>query len=258
MGLMRFLQHAFHIFKEKGLFLFFKTGLRFAWSNSVDRAHASVRRLFPAKTFIWQGSRCKYFIHFYNRTWQNERAVEVPITLREINNNRGKRILEVGDVLNHYHKFYHDVLDKYTVGRGIINEDVVDFSPKVLYDLIVSISTIEHVGWDEVIREPDKTVRAIAQLKKFLAPGGRLMATIPLGYNQDIDRLLEKCRFPFDKIIFLKRISKRNEWKEVFYEEARETHYGEPFPVANALAVGYLSWKNGENNESVEFFNPKI
>ena len=43
----------------------------------------------------------------------------------------------------------HDVLDKYEKGNNVINDDVVSFSTEVKYDLIVSVSTLEHVGWDE-------------------------------------------------------------------------------------------------------------
>jgi hypothetical protein len=38
------------------------------------------------------------------------------------------------------------VLDKYEQAPGVINEDVVSFSPPQKYDLIVSVSTLEHVG----------------------------------------------------------------------------------------------------------------
>ena len=64
-------------------------------------------------------------------------------------NTSWKNIFEVGSVLSHYFPINHDVLDKYEKGHGVINQDVVDFKPHNKYDLIVSISTLEHVGFDD-------------------------------------------------------------------------------------------------------------
>ena len=52
-----------------------------------------------------------------------------------------------------YYKFEHDIVDKYEKKKGIINQDIVDYKPDKKYDLIISISTLEHVGWDETPRE---------------------------------------------------------------------------------------------------------
>jgi hypothetical protein len=110
------------------------------------------------KTFIFNGKTYYYFVHKYNTTWKNERAVEVPIIWDIVREHyrQGKRVLEVGNVLSHYFRIFHDVLDKYEVAEGVINQDVVDFKPAWKYDLIVSISTLEHVGWDEEPKEPEK------------------------------------------------------------------------------------------------------
>src|SRR2546430_9278756 len=58
------------------------------------------------------------------------------------------------------------------------------------YDLIVSVSTLEHVGYDEDPREPDKAARAVRNLLGLLAPGGTMLATIPIGHNRDLDDAL--------------------------------------------------------------------
>lgn len=82
-------------------------------------------------------------------------------------------MLEVGDVLSHYFPIHHDVVDKYQVAPGVINQDIAEFIPPERYDLILSISTPEDVGWDETPREPDKLLRAIEHLRnRCLAPGG--------------------------------------------------------------------------------------
>jgi hypothetical protein len=60
-----------------------------------------------------------------------------------------RNILEIGNVLSHYFPVNHDIVDKYEKADGVINQDVVHFYSPKKYDLIVSVSTLEHVGWDE-------------------------------------------------------------------------------------------------------------
>jgi hypothetical protein len=54
-------------------------------------------------------------------------------------------------VLSYYFKVDHDILDKYEIIDGVINEDVVDFNPLKRYDLIISILSLPSVGWYEDI-----------------------------------------------------------------------------------------------------------
>ena len=49
----------------------------------------------------------------------------------------------------HYFPADHEIVDKYEKGDGIVNEDIVNFRPGKKYDLIVSISTLEHISWNE-------------------------------------------------------------------------------------------------------------
>ena len=57
----------------------------------------------------------------------------------------------------------------------VINEDIVDFSPSKNYDLIVSISTMEHVGWDEYPNDPPKILKGLRNLTRLLSPRGSLL-----------------------------------------------------------------------------------
>lgn len=197
------------------------------------------------ESFVFQGRTYRYFYHRYNTTWKNERAVEIPIIWHIVieNYRRGKKILEVGNVLSHYFHIGHDVVDKYEKAKGVINEDVVNFSSSKKYDLIVSISTLEHVGWDEKPREPDKILRAIKHLKDLLSPGGKIIVTLPLGYNPEIDNFLKDGRLRFDKQYYLKRITKDNKWIETSWDNVRDVKYGEPFPYANGLLIGIIERK---------------
>jgi len=193
----------------------------------------------PAR-FTFRGQTYNYFYHRYNSTWRNERAIEIPIVWDICKKYKGKRILEVGNVLSHYFPVRHTILDKYEKGPGVINLDVVDFQPTEKYDLIVSISTLEHVGWDEKPREPRKILRALRNLKEALAPGGLMVVTLPIGYNREMDKLIEKREICFTEQYCLKRISPDNRWIEVTYSEIRHVKYNIPFPAANGIIVGII------------------
>ncbi|MEE9378712.1 MAG: hypothetical protein V3V33_11840, partial [Candidatus Lokiarchaeia archaeon] len=156
-----------------------------------------------------------YFYHNYNFTWRAERAVEIPIIIEILKRNKGKRILEIGNVLSHYFSHKHDILDKYEKGEGVINEDIVNFYPKKKYDLIISISTLEHVGWHEAIKEPLKILNAIEHLKSYLTNKGEFVFTIPIGENPFLDNLLKENKIKFSEKYCLKKISFDNKWKQV-------------------------------------------
>jgi SAM-dependent methyltransferase len=171
-------------------------------------------------------------------SWRNERSVEIPIVLKTVSETSSGKILEVGNVLSHYFNFPHDIVDKYETANGLINQDIVDFQAEKKYDLIVSISTLEHVGWDEEIRDPAKILRAIENLKNCLAPGGKLIVTLPLGLNRYLDELLRNGKINFTIQGLLKRISKGNDWVETDWPTSEKMKYGCPFLWANALFVG--------------------
>ena len=130
------------------------------------------------------------------------------------------------------------MVDKYERAPGVINQDIVDYVPGEKYDRIVSISTIEHVGWDEKPRDPDKIPRAIDQILGLLNPGGTFMTTIPLGYNPYFDRGIADGTIRFDRQFYLKRVSADNRWREATWDQVAGTEYASPYFYANALVVG--------------------
>jgi len=151
-------------------------------------AYCCVRLVKSPPTFTFQGGTYTQFWHRYNSTWRNERAVEIPIIRGVVRRSPGARILEVGNVLSHYGPVSHEVVDKYEKAEGVINEDICSYAPLEKYDLILSISTLEHVGWDEEPRRPEKILSAFENLKCLLALGGRIVVTLPLGYNRPMDQ----------------------------------------------------------------------
>ena len=207
----------------------------FAWSYAGWRLKRPDRN---PQAFEFQGRRIPYVRHPYNRAWRNERSVELALARDFVERHRGTRILEIGNVLGHYGPVNHCVLDKYESSPGVTNADVVDFDPAEPFDAIVSISTLEHVGWDEHPREPEKVLRARANLLRLLRPGGPLLVTVALGYNPHLDRYLAEGRFEFPGEIYMKRINRANEWREADAGEVQGARYGAPFRNANAIFVG--------------------
>jgi hypothetical protein len=80
--------------------------------------------------FKFHGNTYHYLFHSYLATWRNERAVVVPIIwdIVKKSHEQKKRILEVGNVLSYYFKVDHDILDKYEIMEGVINEDIESFT----------------------------------------------------------------------------------------------------------------------------------
>ena len=167
----------------------------------------------------------------YGLTWVTERAVEVPVAARVLERHRGERILEVGNVLSHYMPVEHDVVDKYERAPGVRNVDVLDLAPEPTYDLVVSLSTLEHVGRDETPRDPGRATQALDHLRRLIRPGGELFATVPVGYNPDLDADLARGAYEL-------RAMRRNPWREVDPAEALKCSYD--FLTYRAGAVLYV------------------
>lgn len=133
-----------------------------------------------------------YFLHKYNTTWRNERAVELAAADAFIKSRPLGSLLEFGNVLGNYRLGNPDVVvDLYEKGPGITNLDIVDFISAKKFDSIISISTIEHVGWDEHPQSPTKTKEALERLTQLLNTDGRLFITAPTGHNPFLDELIE-------------------------------------------------------------------
>lgn len=156
-------------------------------------------------TFRYRGFELPLFDHPYNATITNERALEIPIALDFLARGHGA-VLEVGNVMEHY--FTPDqlppraVADRYELqdrGRGIDHDGNAWHPADVFalhgpFDTILSVSTVEHVRWDELgsYRNPFGGLAALLFLRGMLAPGGSMLATWPWGYARgELDRWLD-------------------------------------------------------------------
>jgi len=56
----------------------------------------------------------------------------------------------------------------------------------------VSVSLLEHVGWDEPERDPNKALVALAKLRELLAPTGRLLVSFRLGHHPGLTSAVQE------------------------------------------------------------------
>ncbi len=138
-------------------------------------------------SFRWHDRRLTYFDHPYNNTRNNERAVEVAIA-HAWWHGLPDGGLEVGNVLGHYPSTRaRRVVDLYEQAEGVENINVMDVRGS--YQWIVAISTMEHVGQPDYgdVFVPMAATEAVLHLADLLAPGGRMLVTVPFGHNRDLD-----------------------------------------------------------------------
>ncbi|MDQ2905173.1 MAG: hypothetical protein ABI456_03855 [Ktedonobacteraceae bacterium] len=184
---------------------------------------------------------------FYNRIPFNnraERAVEVPLAFDFLARRQSKeRMLEVGNVLQYYENALSDVLcirgrriiDKFEVGYGIDNIDIINVDPEEKYQTIISVSTVEHVGqnssptgrFGEQKKSADREapLTAIAKIYDLLAVDGHALLTVPFGKLVDggwyvqfsseyLGLLTTKYNIPQEALSvgYLKRVALESRW----------------------------------------------
>jgi len=194
------------------------------------------------RTFLFNNSKYTYLIHQYNRAFAIERTVEIPIVEKKLDDYFGCKILEVGNVMQNYIKSSHDVVDLFEIGKNVHNVDIVDYVPVQKYNLIVSVSTIEHIGLDDLSENPQKVSLAIEHLKKLLLKDGELFFTFPLGYNEYLDKLVFSKNSGLTKSFLMKRISVDNKWEQMNFNDIRRKKdsfvYGKPYEAGNYIFIG--------------------
>lgn len=201
------------------------------WAGTLGRR--------SSQSFTFADRTYAYFHHSYNLTWLNERCVEIPIIRDLVQSAKNAKLLEIGHVLRHYDTtLTHPVVDRYEASdlANLFQEDAETFRGTPPYDLIVSVSTLEHVGWDESPRDEDKIRRTLSHLRELLSPTGQLIFTAPIAYSPPLDKLIDEGEGLIERRC-LQRINARNEWMETDWETIRNCQFHKPYPFANGLAV---------------------
>lgn len=146
-------------------------------------------------TFAYWGTELPYFYDLYNLTHLNERQVELAVAKWWLTQHTGRPMLEFGNVLGHYSRRKHTVVDRYeqpawyqrVIGQTVRNIDVL--AEHGTYATIVSISTLEHVGMerDAAAGNHPGPLAALDHLRSLLLPGGSMLVTFPTGVNPVLD-----------------------------------------------------------------------
>lgn len=187
----------------------------------------------------------------YNLTYLSERSIEIPFSKFLINKYiklfNNPNILEVGNTLIHYendNKIKRTILDKYEVYPDVINKDIEDFTATEKFDLIFSISTLEHVGSDynEEFNEL-KFERSIKNCLNLLNKNGYFIITLPIYYKKNVDYFIFNEKKFKEKYFFVKK-NFQNDWKISNQEEVQKNKskliYNKNYPCANAVFVGVI------------------
>jgi SAM-dependent methyltransferase len=137
------------------------------------------------------------------------------------------------------------VVDKYEPAPGVLNRDVLELGELGPFDLIVAISTLEHVGHDEAPRDPTAAPRAVQALRERLAPGGRLLITVPAGYNRAFDAAIADGSIPTSSLSALRRVGGGTRWREVGPAQAWQAPYDFLLYSARAVVFAVIERERG-------------
>lgn len=207
--------------------------------------------------FAFNEARLEYFFHSYNNWRVTERAIEIPVIRWYLEREGSGRVLEIGNVTNHYYEHFRDVfrnktvIDKYETACDILNVDVADYLPDEKFDFVFSISTFEHMDSD-LGRNPEyvggrsvlPTVAA-DNLKRvadhLLKDGGKFVLTAPLGYTPEWDETFwsgafDQCGFSRHASAIFARRSEIT-WEQIPISEAKSAAASRRWPGVNCVCV---------------------
>lgn len=184
-----------------------------------------------------------YELARYNNSWLNERTVEIALARHVLADTRPNTVLEIGNVLRNYGlaalaASAHTVIDKYEEVDDVVNDDARHYRSDQRFAAVVSISTLEHIGFDEKVKDSDGPVRALETMRHHMADDGTLLVTVPLGYNPGLDASIRNGRFSCPDQFCLRRISDDNTWVQDTVEVGLAHTYGTRYNNANAVYIG--------------------
>lgn len=137
---------------------------------------------------------------------------------------------------------------------SFIQGDILEWKPEnEKYDVIISSSTVEHVGLnaygDPVQEDGDKL--AVANLFKALKPGGQMLLTMPAGksctkrgmriYDETTVKALVPEGAKIELLKFYSKPSRYGYWKESSAQEIAGLEYDEYFTMVPAQGVVFMT-----------------
>ncbi len=147
--------------------------------------------------------------------YTSERVIEIPAARKFVEETRSLRLLQLGNVLHGA----GTVVDKYEAAPGVLNVDVFDLEGS--WDAGLSVSTLEHIGWDEPDHVPAFR-KALGHFATLIR--GPLFFTVPLGYNPEVDAFVREGH-PGFSAEFFRRVGFRNRWVPIAKPEFRRFNW---------------------------------
>ena len=120
----------------------------------------------------------------------SERAIEIPLAIDFLSHYALEgSITELGCVLPYYilKRASHAVYDLTDDHPQCIKRDIRTLGDDELKGVIVSISTLEHLGLPEYGIEEGHADEGVSLLKQVIANAHKYFITVPIGYNKVLD-----------------------------------------------------------------------
>ncbi len=197
----------------------------------------------------------------------DERVVEYPWVLRRLVG--GQRLLDVGCVLNYdfcvnilkakYQQIYfQNLVPQALVSERSFFQVVQDIRVPIWYegtfDTVTCLSTLEHVGMDNVIytkihekdTRPTDYIRAVEELIRIVKPGGQVLITVPFGRPDNLGWIqvfgpeqvyqLMHAAKPHQATVEFFRSSPQG-WQRASQTDCEQCIFGQDVPEAGAVAA---------------------
>lgn len=185
----------------------------------------------------------EYANFLYNRTIINERAVEVAIAKKWMDDHPNN-VIEIGAVMPYYYNVKHPVVD-FQDPKATINKYLheVDITGKH----VLSVSTIEHIGCGDYGNEHIDPTGAENALQHILDNSLSCLVTLPIGNNPNLDIWLKANLDKLDCFGYHRTQLNPPYWE--FEEPPKHLEYKYNSPFNNANFVLFVTgWKNSQKS----------
>lgn len=170
-------------------------------------------------TFEFAGKVFKLFVSNHNCGWpparMTERAVELALADRWLETVDDARVIEIGAVTPYYwpRRVPH-VVDPFDP-HPLVTTRASLFDVDLSGGPVLSISTLEHIGVNDCCLTVDHALVEKA-FRKVFRESLSFLITVPVGYNETMDRFLFENDLLRDGIVvrYLVRSALGNDWRE--------------------------------------------